>query len=267
MTEAEFDPTRFYESYPAKVIARPGYPARAAFKSTLFFGLYGELVLRDLGTIDTYADIGGCFGFGANSMAFQIAKRQGSSPRTLVFEISPGFVEMGRSLFPNIEFVEAELGDWEGDIARFDLVSLFDVVEHIVDPGSLLRDVSARSRYVMLKTPMETAGPLRGDRPRAKRGEAHVDGHVSFFAPEAYEELLTSNGLEIVESRLVRRIYPSGAHAALQPESPHADWRRYARQYPVRFILKAFPGIPWRAKRMLFGGGDHICLCRSRSTD
>ena len=37
-----FDPEKFYESYPAKVMLRPGYPTRAQFKSTLMWNLFGE---------------------------------------------------------------------------------------------------------------------------------------------------------------------------------------------------------------------------------
>ena len=43
MTSKElFDPEKFYESYPAKVMLRPGYPTRAQFKSTLMWNLFGE---------------------------------------------------------------------------------------------------------------------------------------------------------------------------------------------------------------------------------
>lgn len=85
MNEKIFDPMQFYSSYPNKVIGRPGYPARAAFKSTLLFDLFGNQLFCKMDKISTYADIGGCFGFGANAMGFHIAKRQGVLPRILVF--------------------------------------------------------------------------------------------------------------------------------------------------------------------------------------
>ncbi len=73
MESTNFDHAKFYSSYPSKVIARPGYPTRAAFKSKLLFQLFGKNLLKHTNTITTYADIGGCFGFGANAMSFFIA--------------------------------------------------------------------------------------------------------------------------------------------------------------------------------------------------
>ena len=279
MNENKFNPIQFYESYPSKVIARPGYPARAAFKSILMFGMYGERVLREIGAIATYADIGGCFGFGANAMAFHISKRQGTLPRTVVFEISSDFVRIGKVLFPHIEFVETEFGQWNSDVRCFDLISLFDVVEHVVDPESFLRQVSARSRYVLLKTPMETSGNLRGNKPPVNQGENHVDGHINFFTPGAYERLLNTSNFDIVESRLLPTIFPSGSQAILCPEQvikPFGllDTTRWPKKllykWPKRLlyeVLRGFPGVPWKLKRQILGGGEHICLCRSRSFD
>ncbi len=58
-----FDPQEYYSSYPSRVILRPGYPARAQYRSTLLWNLYGHIIINSLGSINTYADI---FGFGAN---------------------------------------------------------------------------------------------------------------------------------------------------------------------------------------------------------
>lgn len=267
-----FDPIRYYASYPDTVIARLGHPARAVYKSTFLFGLYGGKILRESGPIATYADIGGCFGFGANAMAYHIAKRQGTMPRTVVFEISPDFVKAGKLLFPHMEFVESEFDKWNGDIPRFDLVTLFDVVEHVVDPAAFLRVIAARSKYVMAKTPMETSGEWRGGQPPPHRGSNHPDGHVNFFIPSAYTRLLDASDLEIVESLLIETIVPRGSDAILYPEDACLGGARPPGSSGVfrrlkRILGKAvrqFPGVPWKLKRKVLGGGDHVCLCRSR---
>ena len=204
-------------------------------------------------------------------MAFHITKRQGTLPRTVVFEISSGFVEIGRILFPHIEFVKTEFGHWSGDVKKFDLVTLFDVVEHVVDPESFLRNISARSKYVMLKTPMETSGEWRSNRPPLKQGENHEDGHINFFTPKTYEKLLNTSNLDMIESQLIPTIIPSGAYMVLSPEyiEPPAGLLNALRR-PKRLlgrILHSFPGVPWYLKRRVFGGGEHICLCRSRLLD
>lgn len=267
MNEYTFDPIQFYASYPNKVIARPGYPARAAYKSTLMFGLYGQCVLNDIGTIATYADIGGCFGFGANSMAFQISKRQGTSPKTVVFELSEEFVRIGKLLLPNVVFVKTEFRQWNGDVSRFDLISLFDVVEHIVDPETFLRQVSARSKYVMLITPLETSGILRGNKPPVCQGKSHPDGHVNFFTARGYESLLDAANLDIVSSRLVLSIVPPGADAFLTPESFDPGFlSSFMRPKKLIFdVLRRFPSVTWQLMQKFVGHGNHLCLCRSRS--
>ena len=101
-----FNPENFYSSYPPKVILRPGYPSRAQYKSTLLWSLFGKIVMKKLhNQCINYADIGGCFGFGANAMSYHIFHSQKSYPATKVFEISPDFISIGKQLFPNIEFI------------------------------------------------------------------------------------------------------------------------------------------------------------------
>lgn len=276
MSTDAFDPVKWYASYPGKVIRRPGYPARAAFKSTLMFSLYGRRVLSEIKEVGSYADIGGCFGFGANSMAFHISQRQTTEPHTVVFEISPDFVTMGQMLFPHITFIEGQFSQSHGAPSPFDLVTMFDVLEHVVDPGALLEEVAARSRYTMLMTPMETSGEWRGNRPPASQGAAHHDGHINFFYPAAYETLLRSSGLDILESSVIRRVMPFNAWLALCPEDrkplslldklrrPKKLMRMLAEPGRLLRQLLECPCIPFPLARRLVGGGYHVCLCKSR---
>lgn len=266
MHSLDFDSTQFYRSYPTKVIARPGYPARAAYKAALFWNLYGARILADLGQVNNYADIGGCFGFGANSMAFHISQCQGFRPRTSVYEISPGFVDIGRILFPQIEFIGRQFGEDGSKVESLDLVTVFDVVEHVVDVEPFLQSIASRSRYVMLKTPMETTGDWRGNKPCTPTGEDHPDGHVNFFSPRVYESLLRTNGLDIIGCRVVQSYIPLGAEMALIPDSPKPGFRNLMKSPKLLagFALRKVPGISWQLKRKLLSGGDHLCICRSR---
>lgn len=67
--------------------------------------LYGKVIMKELCQVNSYADIGGCFGFGANSMAFHIKKNQGKYLELKVFEISFKFATLGKQFFPYIDFV------------------------------------------------------------------------------------------------------------------------------------------------------------------
>jgi hypothetical protein len=83
--EKIFDATQYYSNYPQKVIARPGHPARAAFKSTLIFNLFAKHIYANIDNINTYADIGACFGFGTNAIGYHIRKKQGFMPKRFAY--------------------------------------------------------------------------------------------------------------------------------------------------------------------------------------
>jgi len=264
-----FDPLRYYASYPSKVIGRPGYPARAQYKSTLLWQLYGEYIKRELRRVNSYADIGGCFGFGANALAYQIARTQDSYPDTKVFEISSDFSKIGKIIFPAIDFVNEDFTLWAGHPQCFELISLFDVIEHIPEPAAFLRAVAPRTKYALLKTPMETTGEWRGSRPPLLQGALHEDGHVNFFDPGPYMRMLEQSGFEIVKWDLMPSIVPRGiAQSILSPEDMPAasagtnvDPARFLRRL-IKIPLTLSPKL-FKYTRRLVGGGDHLCLIRS----
>ncbi len=257
----EFDPHEYYSSYPCKVILRPGYPARAQYKSTLLWNLYGYIITRYIGDINTYADIGGCFGFGANAMAFHISKSQASYPETKVFEISSDFITIGKQLFPYIDYIEDDFCVWNGTPDVFDLVTMFDVIEHIPDPVSFLSVVANRSKFVLVKTPLETGGDWFGGKPPIKQGSEHADGHINFFTPKTYRELLEKSGFEIIREKFVRSIVHYTAENILNPEeSSKLTIRKVVR------ILIDKKLIPFYFVRKILGHGEHLCLVRSRTS-
>ena len=236
----------------------------------MLFDQFGRHLFNETDNIKTFADIGGCFGFGANSMGYHIAKRQGFLPKIMVFELVSEFVNVGKVIFPHIQFVESEFDHLKGDVNVFDLVTLFDVVEHVVDPEKLLQYVAAHSRYVMLKTPMETSGDWRTNKPPAKIGENHPDGHINFFTPGNYEKLLDTCNLEIIEHRLIDTIVSTGARMALVPEtfkdtSPNKTLSIFNAKNIISSMLTRW--LPFKLARKIVGGGEHICICRSRLFD
>lgn len=254
-----FDPLVYYKSYPSKVILRPGYPARAQYKSTLMWDLYGKQIMRSLGRINSYADIGGCFGFGANAMAFHISKLQGKYPKTKVFEISSDFIEIGRQLFPYIEFVQESFIREKPSKEIFDLVSMFDVIEHIPCPESFLLSASNRAKFALLKTPMETGGDWFGAKPPTKQGNEHPDGHINFFTPRDYIKLLTNNGWELVSGKSIFSIVSQSNRQVLVPEDQYQ--KSPLKRIGINLLYRGF--VPNYLRRNILGLGDYICLVKS----
>lgn len=257
----DFDPEKFYESYPLKVISRPGYPARAQYKSTLLWDKYGDLVLKNLGKCQNYADIGGCFGFGANAMRYQIFCTQRTYPTTKVFEISPEFVSIGKQLFPYIEFIKTDFRLYDGVPEVFDLITLFDIIEHIQNPEEFLASVAQRTKFALIKTPMETGGDWFGAKPPLKQGEFHEDGHINFYTPKEYLELLDRSGLELLAGKFIKSIVPPlrTGRRILIPEC------NTSKRSPFRALFNnAYQILPYFITRKLTGGGNHIGLVKSR---
>ncbi len=257
-----FDPISYYQDYPRRVLLRPGYPARAQFKGSFMWGLYGDRLLGELGEIGSMADIGGCFGFGANSMAFQVARATGKRPEMYVFEISPEFVRLGRQLFPDIQFVEANILTWDSEPRTFDVVTLFDVIEHIPNPLPFLRGVARRARYGLFKTPLETKGEWQRPCAPALTGATHPDGHVNFFTVPELRLLIEDAGFDVLASRVVRSMIPIGADLALMPEAgPPLRTLRSRLNIARRCHNSAWLNLLIRKLR---GGGELVCLVRSR---
>lgn len=259
---SDFDPEEYYKSYPQKVILRPGYPARAQYKSTLIWKLYGDHLLKSLGKIHTYADIGGCFGFGANAMAFQIFKATGIYPKTKVFEISEDFIEIGRLLFPYIEFIQENLAKSNNLKETFDLITLFDVIEHIPDPQSFLYSMAHHSKYAMLLTPTETSGDWFGAKSPEKKGNEHSDGHINFFTPKNYLELLKKSGWELIEGRYIMSLANNTTKEVLEPEVSEMSG---TDKLINNLLLSKF--VPNIICRKIFGLGFHIGLAKSCKVD
>jgi hypothetical protein len=227
--------------------------------------MYGNSIIQELGEIKTYADIAGCFGFGANAMAFHISKVQGYYPDTKVFEISQDFITKGKLLFPYIDFIQDEFDKWTGTPPVFDLVTLFDTLEHIPEPQAFLSTLSLHTKFALLKTPMETTGEWRGSHPPAKQGGDHSDGHVNFFTPKSYVAMLKESNFKIVKERLVRSIIPPGSMSILAPEvaSPKSKLKRIAIQLARRILSHSL--LPYALPRKILGDGDHLCLIKSNS--
>ena len=245
---------KFYSNYPQKVINRPGYPARAAYKSWLLWDLYGKYILQSIGEIKQYADIGGCFGFGANSLSYHISRSQKNSPETHVFEISEDFIKIGKILFPHLHFHSKPFEQWNENPQTFDLISLFDLVEHLPDPKPLLKFAASKSKYLLLKTPLETSGEWFGAKPPIKKGAEHPDGHVQFFTKKTYENLLTECRLKIIKSKAVKSIVPFELLSVLIPEKDY--------KYP-KWSYYLYSKAPYFFYKKLKGGGDHLALCKS----
>jgi SAM-dependent methyltransferase len=224
----------------------PGRHAEdAAFKAAQFLRLFAAVAKARDWVVRSYADIG-C-GSGAVAEAVLSGLRASGQPveQAFGYDLFPG-VEAIRP-GSNVRFVRGDFGS-SGDFV--DLVTLFDVLEHVPEPVDFLRDVGSRCDYLGLHLPLDNnLNHSIRDRYAAKLMNP---GHLIFLdAPQALS-LLAMAGL-----RVVRYAYTPGF------EAPSGARSRLARL--LRLPRKALYELsPWLLSKTL-GGCSLMALAETQT--
>ena len=216
------------------------HSADATFKAEQFVSLLGRQAACS--EIRTIADVG-C-GSGAATIAVLTALRDSG---VLVSEV------VGYDVSPHVALLHHEQvrfvhEDFTTSTRRFDLVTLFDVVEHVPDPVGFLRRVSSRARFVGLHIPLDDS--LNCNARNLYRANVKDPGHLIALDTASALNLLAFAGLRILDYE-----YVLGFKAASERVSLRA---RIA--YPVRAVLAAIS--PWLLAKTL-GGVSLMAFCRS----
>ena len=181
----DFNPQDFYADYARQVIERPGYPARAAYKSLLAWRHFGRALLALPGSLYTVADVGGCFGFGLNAFVFHGRRILGHELRGELYEMGQLYAELGQRLFPHLRFRQEDFTQVALE-QPYDLTLMFDLLEHVAEPAAFLEATRPRTRFLLVKTPLETSlarerAVAAGRASSLPTGAAHRDGHLHLF--------------------------------------------------------------------------------------
>jgi SAM-dependent methyltransferase len=192
--------------------------------------------------ISTMADVGCGSGVatiavmtGLTELGFTIAEAVG-------YDVSPHVAALRH---PEVRFVHEDfvLGE-----RCFDLVTLFDVVEHVPDPVGFLRQVAQRARFVGLHIPLDDS-VNRGARD-LHRAALKDPGHLIALDTVSALNLLAFAGLRVVDYEYVFGFHaPSGSTTVLSK-----------CVYPLRAALAALS--PWLLAKTL-GGVSLMVLCRT----
>lgn len=213
----------------------PGrHGADAKFKAECFMRLFAKNARRiNSAALKSYTDVG-C-GSGAAVQLIAEALRHNGVPLETVkgYDVSP-HVKNLRS--PSIQFVHGDFCE-TGNYA--DLVTLFDVVEHVIDPIGFLKKISARCRILGLHLPLDDS--LTNAMRDKFRDLIEDPGHVLFLDITRALNLMTLAGLKIIAYDYTFGFLAPSGHVSVLSKAI----------FPLRLLMSK--ASPWLLSKTLGG--------------
>lgn len=215
------------------------HSADAIVKAQMFV----KLLRRNLapGDIGAMADVG-C-GSGAATIAVAASLREAGfrMSEAVGYDVSPHVSGLQDA---HVRFVHE---DFTLGSRRFDLVILFDVVEHVPDPVGFLKQVSRRATYVGLHIPLDDS--MNCSARNLYRANLKDPGHLIALDTVSALNLLAFAGLRVLDYEYVLGFREASERVSLQAKCV----------YPFRAVLAALS--PWLLAKTL-GGVSLMALCR-----
>ena len=207
----------------------------AEFKANQFLRVLTRVQARKSLRISSYIDVG-CGGGGTALAVASGLRRAGQSLRSVKgYDVSPHVLGLRRD---GIEFVYQ---DFCTSHEYADLVTLFDVIEHVPDPVQFIKNVACRCDYIAFSIPLDhSLVNTFFDRFRIR---LNYPGHLIYFDTVTALNLLAMSGLVVLDYDYALGFNaPSGRETALQ---------RLA--LPFRWAIAKLN--PWLASRTVGGIG------------
>ena len=180
-------------------------------------------------------------GCGAGGILEELQKTLGKDARCTGYDISPQAISMAKSRArnPHCQFV---LGNAFDDKDQFDLVLVMDVVEHVEDCFSFVRNCGQKGRYKVFHIPLEASASS------VMRGANAWDslGHIHIFSIETALKTIEHSGLSVRDWLLT-----SGSIAKVNP-----GWKTRCMNQ-VRRIVQ---GLNTKLAARLMGGYSILIL-------
>jgi SAM-dependent methyltransferase len=163
-------------------------------------------------------------GCGAGEVLRQLQLRLGGDCEMLGYDVSPQAIELCQSR------ANEKLRFLLGDITKvserfFELILVLDVIEHLEDYFSLLRNIKERALYKVFQIPLDLsiqtivrATPLLKDREKY--------GHIHYFNKEIALQLLIDVGYQIIDY----------FYTAVALDLPSSNFRNVLMRIPRRLI-------------------------------
>jgi hypothetical protein len=196
----------------------------------------------------SFADVGCGDGSVFSAMLCEMSKSEFTLDMATGYDIGPPPPQGGPPLPP---FASRKQEDFLCGTMTYDLVSLIDVVEHVVDPIGFVKAIAARCSWLLLHIPLDDR--LSVVLSNQWNFRLQSVGHLSFWNPATALSMLTSAGVEPMLCGFTGGFaYPSGRVRLTQ-----------RAVLPLRWAMwRLSPGLMART----IGGVSLAVLCKGRLT-
>lgn len=166
-------------------------PANSRFKAEGFLRLFDRVAKREGWRIGSLADVGCGAGYVVRAVAEGLRREGHDLARVRGFDIDARVEALEHG---GVEFVH---GDFCKTEESFDLVTLFDVFEHVPDTIEFLRNVGQRAHIVGCNIPLDDC--LNVALRNRYRPKLRSPGHLMFLDTAAALNLLAWSGLTVLD--------------------------------------------------------------------
>ncbi len=237
---SDTDTTRVLAGYSSGRYAEEYLGEDDEFKARAFLSLFDRVAKVYGLQPDSYIDIG-CLGGGVVEAVANGLRSRGHALSTVKgYDVSPNVKEFVR---PGIEFVQ---GDFTTSEERVDLVTLFDVLEHVLRPVEFVRAIADRCKYIGVHIPLDDS--VANGMFNRFRSRLDYPGHLIYLNPASALSLMAHCGLRVVDYEYT--------HGFLAPSGSLTRKQRAIK--PFRSAVAS--ASPWMASRLV-GGVSLMVLC------
>lgn len=136
-------------------------------------------------------------GCGAGEVLKQLQGKMDTTCSFWGYEISPQAFELSKSRAnERLHFKLTDIRQEEGTF--FDLILIMDVVEHLEDYFSFLRDLKPKSQYKIIHIPLDLSVQSLL-RPNALLGVREAYGHIHYFTKDIALAMLKDVGYDVLD--------------------------------------------------------------------
>lgn len=205
----------------------------AEFKSAGFLRIFPRFAARHGVRVNSYADVGCGSGDVVRLVADGLRRQGHELQRVQGYDVSPhveGLCDEG------IEYVRANFGDTRELV---DLVTLFDVIEHVPDPVEFIRAAARLSKIMVFHVPLDNS--LNNAVRNKFRRKLLDPGHLIFLDAASALNLLARAGLRVMDYEYTFSFLAPSGHTSILSKIA----------FPLRYLLSRLS--PWLLSRTAGG--------------